>query len=216
MIGSTMGLRQFIIIIITGWLLLFAGSVAAQEPAPAAAVDSLGTDVTVSPDQELPATVDLEPPTPDYWSTGVSSTAAVLMTPIFPGWGQLYTDNSWRAALAYGLEMFYWSNMLARDRRAVRAQEFSRTFPMGDPNRARYDAIAKEDWEQMRDFAWWSGGVLLIIALDSYVGAHLFNFEQDAVPVPNDWEGQFGPSHGDFPVQDSGPSILVFQHAWRF
>ena len=57
-------------------------------------------------------------------------------------------------------------------------------IPPDDPNYDRYNAIAEESWEQMRDFAWWSGGTLLIIALDAYVGAHLFNFDQDPVPVP--------------------------------
>ena len=173
-----------------------------------AAADSTGT--TVNP------VLDLLPPEPDYWTTGVSSTAAVLMTPLLPGWGQLYTDNSWRGALAFGLEMYYWSNLLLRDRRAVRAKDFRRTLAADDFNRGRYDDVAQEDWEQMRDFAWWSGGVLLIIALDSYVGAHLFNFDRDAVPVPNDWEGQFGGPGYDMPVAPDGPSIVVFQHGWRF
>ena len=193
------------------FLLLLAGPVQGQD-APVSAVPDSVTDAAA----ERLAGLDLEPEEPDYWSTGISSTAAVLMTPLLPGWGQLYADNSWRGALAFGLEMFYWSNMLMRDRRAVRAKEFSRTFPEGDPNRTRYDSFAQEDWEQMRDFAWWSGGVLLIIALDAYVGAHLFNFDQDAVPVPNDWEGQFGSPGGGLPVQPDGPSIVVFQHGWRF
>lgn len=178
----------------------------------AAAADSLQNGAA----PELPATVRVEPAAPDFWSTGVSSTAAVLMTPLLPGWGQLYTDNSWRGALAYGLEMFYWSNLLVRDRRAVRAKAFSQTFAADDPNRGRYDAIAQEDWAQMRDFAWWSGGVLLIIALDSYVGAHLFHFDRDPVPVPNDWQGEFGQALGNFPTQNPGPTVVVFQHGFSF
>lgn len=215
-----MPMRWILILALTGACLALAGPVRAQEN-PLGEEELLVETVTAVQDslQEagtLPPTVDIKPPEPDYWTTGVSSTAAVLMTPLVPGWGQLYTDNSWRAALAYGLEMFYWTNMLVRDRRAVRAKEFSHTFPVGDPNRARYDAAALENWEQMRDFAWWSGGVLLIIALDAYVGAHLFNFDRDAVPVPNDWEGQFGSPGSDFPTQSDGPTIVVFQQGWRF
>ena len=112
----------------------------------------------------------------DIWDTGVSPTAAVLMTPLFPGWGQLYTDGTWRAVLAFGAEMFYWSNMLQRDRKARRIRTHAETLPDGQ-RRDFYDALADEYWEQMRDFAWWSGGVLLIIALDAYVGAHLFEVE---------------------------------------
>ncbi len=198
---------------IIGISLLLAWPAVGQVQVPTALPDSLDTAAEI---EDLPPAIALEPPEPNFWSTGVSPTGTVLMTPLFPGWGQLYTDNSWRGALAFGLEMFYWSNMLVRDRRAVRAKEFSHTFEPGNPNRARYDSIAQEDWEQMRDFAWWSGGVLFIIALDAYVGAHLFNFDEDVVPVPNDWEGQFSSPGGGQPIQSEGPTIVVFQHGWRF
>ena len=207
--------------------LLGASFVAAQESVtPSAALaDSLlqanagltAAAAAADSTTQLPDPVqELLPDEPDYWTTGVSSTAAVLVTPLLPGWGQLYTDNSWRGALAFGLEMYYWSNLLLRDRRAVRAKEFRSTLAEDDFNRARYDEVAQEDWEQMRDFAWWSGGVLLIIALDSYVGAHLFNFDRDAVPVPNDWEGEFGGPAYDLSGTSGGPSIVVFQHGWKF
>ena len=162
---------------------------------------------------------DFLPPDPvlvqelDTWTTGVNATGTVLMTPLFPGWGQLYTDNSWRASLAFGLEMFYWSNLLMRDRRATRANEFAQTFPEGSSNRDLYGAVAEENWEQMRDFAWWSGGILLIIALDAYVGAHLFHFDEDPVPVPNRWEGIFGQPGTELPGSGLAPQLTVFQ--WR-
>ncbi len=172
------------------------------------------TTTTMDAPEVNEAAFDLEPI--DTWDNGVNPTGAVLMTPLFPGWGQLYTDNSWRAALAFGIEMFYWSNMLMRDRRAIRSQEFSLRFEEGSPERNFYDAQATENWEQVRDFAWWSGGVLLIIALDAYVGAHLFNFEEDPMPVPNDWEGQFGYLGEDMPGASSGPTIVVFQWGYDF
>jgi hypothetical protein len=149
----------------------------------------------------------------DLWSTGVSPTGAVLGTPLFPGWGQLYSDNFWKAGLAFGTEMYFWTNILNRDRQAVRARDFANTFPVDDPNYTRYNAIAEESWEQMRDFAWWSGGVLLIIALDAYVGAHLYNFDQDPVPVPDRWDDTFGPVGESFAISDPGPTLVVFQ--WR-
>ncbi len=147
----------------------------------------------------------------DTWDTGVSPTASILMTPLFPGWGQLYTDNSWRAALAFGVEMFYWSNMLMRDRRAIRSKNFSLRFEEGSQERNFYDGVATENWEQVRDFAWWSGGILMIIALDAYVGAHLFDFDENAMPVPNDWDGQFGYLGEDMPGAAASPTFVVFQ-----
>jgi len=149
----------------------------------------------------------------DLWATGVSATGAVLATPLFPGWGQLYSDNFWKAGLGFGTQMYFWTNILNRDRQAVRARDFANTFPPDDPNYDRYNAIAEESWEQMRDFAWWSGGILLIIALDAYVGAHLFNFEQDPVPVPDRWDDTFGPVAESVGFSDPGPTLVVFQ--WR-
>ena len=50
----------------------------------------------------------------------VSPTLATVMSPVFPGWGQLYADNGWRGVLAFGAEMFYWSRLLMYDRKAER------------------------------------------------------------------------------------------------
>jgi hypothetical protein len=149
----------------------------------------------------------------DLWDSAVNPGGAVLMTPVFPGWGQLYADNSWRGALSFGMEMFYWTNMLARDLRATRYRGFATTFPTDNPNYGYYNGLAEENWEQMRDFAWWSGGVLLIIALDAYVGAHLFHFDDDPVPVPNQWDDHFEPMGYDMPGSATSPSLVVFQ--WR-
>jgi hypothetical protein len=205
-------------------LLLWASAAAAQTGG-AAAADSLAGPATAAPEPAAAAADDTRAVPAaqaagvaraeaevDLWDTGISPTGAVLMTPLFPGWGQLYADNSWRAALAYGAQMYFWTNMLSRERQAVRYGAFSETFAPDDPNRRYYAAVADENWEQMRDFAWWSGGALLIIALDAYVGAHLFNFDQDPVPVPNRWDDAFGPlAHG--PAADDGPTVVVFQ--WR-
>jgi len=155
-----------------------------------------------------------DPAAPNLWATGVNATGAVLMTPLFPGWGQLYADGGWRAALAFGAEMYFWSNLLSRDRQARRDLEFADTLPEGDLRHAFVVNLAAEHKEQMRDFVWWSGGALLIIALDAYVGAHLFNFDEDAVPVPDRWEDVFGPvGSGPAVSAGSGPEVTVFQ--WR-
>ena len=198
-------------------LLVNAGAAVGQEMGQAVAdhPDLPDTTLTDLLPEEVPqpAPGALEVEEVDLWSTGVSPTGAVLATPLFPGWGQLYSDNFWKAGMAYGVEMYFWTNILNRDRQAVRARDFANTFPTDDPNYTRYNAIAEESWEQMRDFAWWSGGVLLIIALDAYVGAHLFNFDQDPIPVPNRWDDAFGSVGEGVAFSDPGPTFVVFQ--WR-
>lgn len=192
------------------WCLVLATGATAQSDLSGAVADSA---VAALPAPN-PQAVDVTPV--DLWDTGLSPTAAVVMTPLFPGWGQLYARNSWHAALGFGASMYFWTNMLVRDRRAVRANDFGETFPVGNPNREQYRAIADENWAQMRDFAWWSGGVLLITALDAYVGAHLFNFDQDPVPVPDRWDDAFGMAGESGPGRDDGPSLVVFQWRKRF
>jgi hypothetical protein len=177
----------------------------AQEPA-AAPADTAGIPEVVR--ESALTEVDL-------WHTGVSPTLAVVMTPVYPGWGQLYARNSWRGALAFGLEWFYWSNMIARSQEANRIEDFGATLEPG-AERDFYATVSAEKWEQVRDFAWWSAGILLIIALDAYVGAHLFEFDRDAVPVPNRWDQQFGPlpeRTEPSPSSASALSMVLFQ--WR-
>lgn len=204
-------------------LLMGTGMGLAQDPVSAVADSLILTDPlaltavadslqTLAEQPEFNAVaVDVEPV--DLWDTGVSATRAVMMTPLFPGWGQLYARNSWQAALGFGSEMYFWTNMLVRDRRAVRANDYGESLGVDDPNRVRYREIADENWEQMRDFAWWSGGVLLIIALDAYVGAHLYDFDSDPVPVPDRWDDTFGRVGESMPGGAEGPSLVVFQ--WR-
>ena len=163
------------------------------------------------PAAETPATAQDD--SLNVWNTGVSPTVAVLMSPVFPGWGQLYARQSWRAALAFGAEMFFWTNLVMRDQRARRDHAFAANFSEGSPNHEYYLAVGEEDWKQMRDFAWWSGGALLILALDAYVGAHLFNFDSDPMPVPDDWDDVFGDTGTNPFGGGGGPQVTLLQ--WR-
>jgi hypothetical protein len=119
-------------------------------------------------------------------------TRGVLMTPLFPGWGQLYAESGWRAVLAFGAETYYWSQLLKYDRKAARLRRVTDGLPADSPLRPFYELQAKEYREQVRDYAWWSLGALLIIALDAYVDAHLHDFGRDPVPVPDRWDGDGG------------------------
>jgi len=117
----------------------------------------------------------------------VSPTAAVFVSAVFPGWGQLATDNAWRAALAFGFEGWFLARMLMFDRKAIRYRQRIEPLRGTDAFAGAYE-FDKELWELKRDNAWWAGGALFIIALDAYVGAHLDRFEQGPVPVPDAWE----------------------------
>ncbi len=143
----------------------------------------------------------------------ISSAGAILMTPVFPGWGQLYTRNSWRAATTWGIISWYWSQMLRNDRLAERRQDWARHLPEDSITRGLYGDVIKENRELVLDYAWWSAGGLLIACLDAYVGALLYRFDEDAVKVPNDWHLLEPVSVLDPATGLSEPGIVLFE--WR-
>ena len=135
------------------------------------------------------------------------------MTPVFPGWGQLYAGNGWRAALAFGTEMYFWSNLIARDRKPGATGISRGTSSRALQLRLLRD-VAHEYWNQMRDFAWWSGGALLIIALDAYVGAHLYQLRRGSRAGARSLGRRLRSAGLRTPVGSAGPArVTVFQ--WR-
>lgn len=204
-------------------LTLLASPAAAQatsaepEPVPAETAPGPVPEAATADDAApTPGYVPLSELTPDNGTiyrtpTPVNATAAVFMSPVFPGWGQLYSDNGWRAVLAFGAEMWFWSRMLMYDRKAVRFKvledQATTSTALG-----YYQYQINEYWELMRDNAWWSGGALLIIAVDAYVDAHLHRFDEDPVPVPDDWEPGDLPQPIELPSRAAPPTMTVF--AW--
>jgi hypothetical protein len=213
------GRRGLVLLSCLAWFCLAAAQPAAAatgaEPAPppAAAPPALERPaVADSARAPLPGSAGSESP---LWTSPVNPMLAVVATPFFPGWGQLYNENGWRAALAYGVQMFYFSRLLMNDRKAVRAKEYAQSLPAG-PERDRFnEQVVQEYRERVRDYAWWAGGAALLIALDAYVGAHLFEFDQDPVPVPDKWHLELGPAAEA--ARPTGPAGLVlWQGGWTF
>jgi len=193
-------------------LALVTGPAAASTPG-AAPADSLAA----APADTLPPAIAAAavPAVRDFFDTGIDGTTAVLMTPVFPGWGQLYAENSWRAMLSFGAQWYFWSNLLARDRQAVRYREYAGSIEPGSA-RDQYDYYATESWEQMRDFAWWSGAILLIVALDAYVGAGLYGFDSEPVPVPQRFDEFFGEPAPAPPGARDALQVVIWQWGRRF
>lgn len=195
--------------------LVLATPLCAQDEPSSAPADTAGVVAPTEP--EFAPLGTLQPLTDLVYRTAtpVNATAAVLMTPIFPGWGQLYSDNGWRAVLAFGTEMWFWSRMLMYDRKAVRFKQYQ-DHATNDTARLFYQTQIPEYWELMRDNAWWSGGALLIIAVDAYVDAHLHRFDEDPVPVPNNWEPGDQPAPIELPSRAAPPTMVVFGWSAEF
>ena len=185
---------------------------AAAAPAAPAAADSAAAAVESAEDAGVGVRAAEPPTAPMLVAPRVKPTLAVVMSAPMPGWGQLHADNGWRAVLAWGAQAFYLGNMLAHDRQAVRLRTWTRSMPESD-RRDLFDARVEEEWELMRDYAWWSMGAMLIIALDAYVGAHLHNFDEDPLPVPDLWD----PAGEPLPIErsDAGRDVGVVLVQWR-
>ncbi len=178
-------------------LLLLAAAVFLPAPVPAADPETgpaVGAEAAPAPADSMRPRV-----TAPVLQPVVNPTLAVALTPVFPGWGQLAAGGGWRAVLAFGAEGFYWSHLLMNDRKADRLRAYADALPPGGL-RDLYGLQVHEYRERVRDFAWWSAGALLIIALDAYVGAHLSRFDRDPVPVPDRWEP---------PAPDTAPPATV-------
>ena len=208
-------------------LTLSTAPAAAQEtsvPAPADSAAAAPADSTVAAPEDASASEPRFRPLAELRSdsdviyrapTPVNATAAVLMTPVFPGWGQLYSDNGWRAVLAFGTEMWFWSRMLMFDRKAVR-MKVREDEATNATTLSYYQYQIEEYWELMRDNAWWSGGALLIIAVDAYVDAHLHRFDEDPVPVPDNWDPGDLPQPIELPARAAPPTMTVLGWSTEF
>ncbi len=179
-------------------LTLLACQAAADEDAPRVIRADSSFTVTAPTLIEAPAT---------YRPT-VPAAAAVSMSAVFPGWGQLATDNGWRAVTAFAFETWFLTKALSWERKAVRYK--TRLAALGpDVYRENYHPIAYERYEFMRDNLWWAGGALFIMALDAYVGAHLHGFDRDDVPVPDEWDPAEVPQPIELPSAAPGGAVLM-------
>ena len=139
---------------------------------------------------------------------------AMMMSPVFTGWGQLYADNGWRAVLAFGVEAYYLSHVLMNDRKARRLQAYNQR--LGGSLDAAYRDQVTEYWELMRDNAWKAVGALFFITVDAYVGAHLHRFDVDPEPVPDNWDPGEVPQPIELPAAASPDGTVLISLGGRF
>ena len=106
-----------------------------------------------------------------------NSQVAVISALAFPGLGQIYNEKPLKAAIAFGAEMFYFSQIYLEYRIAEREQlERDRYLPWS-PEWIEHDAWMNEHEERMIDWVWWSAFAILIATLDAYVDAHLYDMQ---------------------------------------
>lgn len=100
---------------------------------------------------------------------------AMLCSLLFPGLGQMYNERPFKAIIAMGVETFYVSKILFNHRNAKRAERRRDSLPYGSSEWDRQNWWIDEYKERRLDWIWWSSGVLVILMLDAYIDAHLYD-----------------------------------------
>lgn len=111
-----------------------------------------------------------------------SPLGAILRSLVLPGWGQIYVENYWKAPLfAAGcglLVYFVLDNNSKYQTFQNQYDELKRTSP--NSSELFFLSRKKEFYRDNRDqSAFFLIAVYLLAAIDSYVGAHLYDFNVD-------------------------------------
>ncbi len=122
--------------------------------------------------------------------SGTNSSFALTKTPldavwrsfVIPGWGQFYNEQYWKVPLALGgAGSLLYQVIVAENLRADRnALYLIASQPNSNYTKAQTDRIEleREFYRDIRDtYTVYLVGVYLIIAMDAYVGAHLYDFD---------------------------------------
>lgn len=92
---------------------------------------------------------------------------AVLYSFLFPGGGQIYTQNYWKAAIVAPAEVVFGYLSYSEFRKARDAL-------------ARQDTVAYFFHRDRRNsFLWWTGAVVVFSMADAYVSAQMFGFDAE-------------------------------------
>lgn len=117
---------------------------------------------------------------------------AMLCTLLFPGLGQMYNERPFKAIIAMGVESFYLSRILLNHRYSQRAERLRDSLPVGSTEWSRQDWWVDEYKERRLDWIWWSSGVLVILLIDAYVDAHLYDMNVSVEGVSLEGGGGIG------------------------
>jgi hypothetical protein len=88
---------------------------------------------------------------------------AVFLSAVFPGGGQIYTRNYWKAAALGATET---------------ALAGAALYQVWQMNRATSQAEIDSHFETQRSLWWWTAGVWAFSLADAYVDAQLYKFDE--------------------------------------
>ena len=109
-----------------------------------------------------------------------SATGAIIRSLVLPGWGQIYVENYWKSPIFFGAAASLTYLIIWNNNQFIEKKNLFNQTEAGNPNDPMLPAIknSKEFYRDNRDkSAFFLAGVYILAAVDSYVGAHLFDFD---------------------------------------
>lgn len=102
----------------------------------------------------------------------------LLKSAVLPGWGQFTNRKHFKAAVVFGLEVWFLKEAITNWRSANDA----RNKLIADPNNAQHFADYKSYWGNRSDNLWYLGITMFVSMFDAYVDAHLIPYREDTIP----------------------------------
>jgi len=116
------------------------------------------------------------------WERRKNPKLAMLLSAVMPGMGQVYNGRRVKVAVAAGAFGFYASNTLLSKKRSDRFKAQRDKFDPASNQWNFYNGL-QEFWkDDARTFLWWSGAAWLLILLDSWIDAHLYDIRAYTPP----------------------------------
>ena len=163
---------------------VFASGIRAEEPADSVGLPSREELKQMLPEGFMDSTVSI------ITGSGAverkSPSGAMLRSLILPGWGQFYTGHPVRGTITAIVETAFITGMVLEfTRRADFRRKLSRLeavngpeWPVDDPERMLLNLRIKSAQHSGTDYLAYGATALLMGVLDSYVSAHLYNFDR--------------------------------------
>ncbi|UCG50823.1 MAG: hypothetical protein JSW58_11520 [Candidatus Latescibacterota bacterium] len=109
------------------------------------------------------------------WERRKNAKVAMLCSMVLPGLGQLYNGRRFKTVLAVGAFSFYAGHAILDKKESDRRKKARGTHPYKSFPWRQEDLFYEFYKENSRTYAWWAGAAWLIIVLDAFVDAHLFD-----------------------------------------
>jgi len=109
------------------------------------------------------------------WQRKKSARVAMYSSMLLPGLWQVYNGRRIKTIIMVGLSTIYMSKIWLEHKNAQKRRIIRDTFPVDSNSWRNENAWVDFHKAHSLDYAWWSGAIWLIGALDAYIDAHLYD-----------------------------------------